>query len=39
LLIELNEEFGTSLVVATHDVALAGKLGRVLRLVDGGLER
>jgi len=39
LLIELNEEFGTSLVVATHDVALAGKLGRTLRLVDGGLER
>ncbi len=39
LLIELNEEFGTSLVVATHDAALAGKLGRVLRLVDGGLER
>jgi len=39
LLIELNEEFGTSLVVATHDAALAGKLGRVVRLVDGGLER
>ena len=39
LLIELNEEFGTSLVVATHDAALAGKLGRVVRLVDGALER
>jgi lipoprotein-releasing system ATP-binding protein len=39
LLIELNEEFGTSLVVATHDAALAGKLARVVRLVDGALER
>jgi lipoprotein-releasing system ATP-binding protein len=37
LLLELNSEFGTSLVVVTHEPGLASKMERVLRLVDGVL--
>jgi lipoprotein-releasing system ATP-binding protein len=37
LLIELNQEHGSTLVVATHNDRLAGAMGRTLRLADGRL--
>ena len=37
LLMELNREAGTSLVVVTHDMGLAEKIGRVVRIEDGEL--
>ncbi|MCO4768732.1 MAG: ABC transporter ATP-binding protein [Deltaproteobacteria bacterium] len=37
LLIELNQEIGTTLLVATHNMALARMLPRTLTLQDGGL--
>jgi len=37
LLIELNREMGVTLIVATHDTDLAGRVGSVRRLCDGKL--
>ena len=37
LMLQLNRELGTTLIVATHDTALAQRMDRVMRLEDGVL--
>jgi lipoprotein-releasing system ATP-binding protein len=38
LLLRLNAELGTSFVVVSHDERVAGRMQRLLRLEDGGLQ-
>ena len=38
LMLELNRDVGTSLIVVTHDMDLAGKIGTVLAIENGTLE-
>ena len=38
LMLELNRGFNASLVIATHDSAIAARAGRIMRLVDGVLQ-
>jgi lipoprotein-releasing system ATP-binding protein len=37
LMVELNRELNTSLLVATHDPTIAGRMDRIVRLEDGHL--
>jgi lipoprotein-releasing system ATP-binding protein len=38
LMLELNRVFNTSMVIVTHDVAVAARASRILKLVDGVLQ-
>ncbi|WP_237747346.1 hypothetical protein [Acidithiobacillus thiooxidans] len=38
LMLSLNRELGTALVIVTHEPALAAHMGRVLRLQNGVLQ-
>jgi len=38
LMLELNTDFGTSLVIATHDPEIAARAERIVKLVDGVLQ-
>jgi putative ABC transport system ATP-binding protein len=38
LLLNLNKEHGTTLIIVTHDAAIAAQTQRVIRLRDGELE-
>ena len=38
LLLDLNREMNTALIVVTHSAELAKRMGRMFRLVDGRLE-
>jgi lipoprotein-releasing system ATP-binding protein len=37
LMLELNKEIGTSLIVVTHDMTLAKRIGKIIRIENGSL--
>ncbi len=37
LMLELNQDIGTSLIVVTHDMTLARRIGKVIRIENGSL--
>ncbi|MDX1686136.1 MAG: ATP-binding cassette domain-containing protein, partial [Saprospiraceae bacterium] len=39
LMFELNSEKGTTLVIVTHDIELAHRTGRIIRLKGGHIEK
>jgi len=39
LLLSLNKERGTTLIIVTHDPTIAAQTGRVIRLLDGALDK
>jgi putative ABC transport system ATP-binding protein len=39
LLLSLNKERGTTLIIVTHDATIAAQTGRVIRLLDGSLDQ
>jgi lipoprotein-releasing system ATP-binding protein len=39
LMLSLNEQFDTALLVVTHDLALAAQIGQTITLVDGRIQR
>jgi putative ABC transport system ATP-binding protein len=38
LILRLNQERGTTVIIVTHDPRVADQTGRVIRLMDGMLE-
>jgi lipoprotein-releasing system ATP-binding protein len=38
LMLELNQEFNTALLVVTHDLQLAARMDRQVTLIDGQLQ-